>query len=203
MKHYPSIKGPRDAPLGERCIAFRKYDGSNLRWEWSLKRGWYKFGTRRRLFDETDPDYGCAVAIFMEKLALALESVFRTSYKSVERVIVYTEFFGPSSFAGKHVSDEPKELRLIDVNLHKKGLISPREFVNEFGYLSFAAEVIREGVLDDEFIEQVRTGHYDVDEGVVCKGGVGHRLWMCKIKTDQYRERLKSAFAEGWEQFWE
>jgi hypothetical protein len=38
MQQYPSIDGSGKAPLGVPCIAFYKYDGSNLRWEWSPKQ---------------------------------------------------------------------------------------------------------------------------------------------------------------------
>jgi hypothetical protein len=41
-------------------------------------------------------------------------------------------------------------------------------------------------------------------EGVVCKGGMGgDDLWMVKIKTHAYMERLKNAFADRWEDYWE
>ena len=50
----------------------------------------------------------------------------------------------------------------------------------------------------------LRRGRYGVDEGVVCKGGLGgDDLWMVKIKTDAYLQRLKQAFAERWEDYWE
>jgi hypothetical protein len=35
----------------EQCIAFEKYDGTNLHWVWEIELGWYAFGTRRRRFD--------------------------------------------------------------------------------------------------------------------------------------------------------
>jgi hypothetical protein len=54
MEQYPSIEGSSKAPLGKPCIAFYKYDGSNLRWEWNPKKGWFKFGTRHELFDQSN-----------------------------------------------------------------------------------------------------------------------------------------------------
>lgn len=57
MKDYPSIPGSSKAPQLP-CIAFKKYDGSNIRAEWSKKRGWYKFGTRTQLIDKTDLVFG-------------------------------------------------------------------------------------------------------------------------------------------------
>jgi hypothetical protein len=50
MYRYPEIDGPSKAPH-EHCLAFDKLDGSNMRFEWSPKRGWYKFGSRGQLID--------------------------------------------------------------------------------------------------------------------------------------------------------
>jgi hypothetical protein len=50
----------------------------------------------------------------------------------------------------------------------------------------------------------VRLGKFGVKEGVVCKGGPGGAdVWMVKIKTYAYLERLEQAFAERWEDYWE
>lgn len=75
MKEYPKILGSERIPLNEECIAFDKLDGSNLRFEYSKKQGWYKFGTRRRLFDHTDPDFGSALEIFQRKYAEPIEKI--------------------------------------------------------------------------------------------------------------------------------
>lgn len=150
MKEYPKILGA-GIPSGDPCIAFYKYDGSNLRFEWRPKSGWYKFGTRRRLFNETDPEYGEAVAIFSKKYAEPVEKVIREKFKKAESAIVYCEFFGPHSFAGKHEpgflgveSNDPKDLVLFDVNIHKKGFVSPADFLDLFGHLHIP-KVIYEG----------------------------------------------------------
>jgi hypothetical protein len=82
-------------------------------------------------------------------------------------------------------------------------MIGPRLFVADFGHLPIA-QVIYEGKLTGKFAEDVRAGKYDVAEGVICKGGTGGSdLWMVKIKTYTYLERLKQAFAERWEEYWE
>jgi hypothetical protein len=82
-------------------------------------------------------------------------------------------------------------------------MIGPRQFVDDFGHLSIA-RVIYEGRLTGKFAEDVRTGKYNVAEGVVCKGGTGGEdLWMAKIKTYAYLEKLKKAFGERWEEYWE
>jgi hypothetical protein len=210
MKAYPSIQGPTKAPR-KPCIAFRKYDGSNLRFEWSKKRGWHKYGTRRRLFDESDEKYGAAIPLFLASIGPAVEAVIAANKKSraAKTIIAFCEFFGPLSFAGQHKPGDDMQLRLIDVNVHKRGIVSPRDFVNEFGHLPEVAEVVREGNLTDEFVREVRAGMHveggvqPFPEGVVCKGGSGHKLWMAKIKTDAYKEELKRVFEGGWEEYWE
>jgi hypothetical protein len=204
MEQYPSIVGSSKAPKDE-CIAFYKYDGSNLRFEWTRKAGWNKFGTRNCLFDETDKQFGEAIAIFNRTLAEPLVDIFKREFRNVDKITVFCEFFGKSSFAGQHKEDEEHQLVLIDVKPHKKGYISPREFVNIFGKKlgDLAAQVVYEGNLNAEFIDDVRNGKYNAHEGVVCKGGSGHKLWRCKIKTKAYLEELKKRFTEDWELFWE
>lgn len=202
MKQYPSIRGPCRAPLNEPCIAFYKYDGSNLRFEWNAKRGFYKFGTRRRLFDKTDSEYEEAIDLFLTTQAIELEKIFKKEYRA-RQAIVFCEFFGAQSFAGKHKEKDPKQLVLIDINIDKKGFISPADFVSIFGHFPFCASVIYRGPLTEEFVQNVRENNFDLNEGVVCKGGKGHKLWRCKIKTNDYRVRLIEVYKDGWAKYWE
>ncbi len=208
MKEYPSIKGATQA-LDLPCIAFDKLDGSNLRWEWNKKQGWHKFGTRTQLFDESNLVFGPAISIFKNTLADGISKVIQDDkqWRNCQRVTVFTEFLGPTSFAGQHelvLPNDPKEVVLFDVWLYKYGLIGPREFVKSFGHLRTPA-VVYEGPLNATFIEDVRDGKYPVNEGVIAKGMTGgHKdLWMRKIKTRAYLERLKTVFGAGWEKFGE
>ncbi len=87
--------------------------------------------------------------------------------------------------------------------LDGSGFISPSQFVNDFQHLEIARVVYR-GKLTGKFTEDVRSGKYNVDEGVICKGGNGgDDLWMVKIKTNAYMSKLKQAFADRWEDYWE
>ena len=214
MLHYPKSPGSRDCP-GGRCIAFEKYDGTNLHWEWDRDFGWHSFGTRRDAFNFTAAgisDFSRAhtqlrecAEVFQASLADEIERVFHVSpgYRAFSSLKVFTEFLGPNSFAGLHRAEDPKELRLFDVWAEGAGMIGPRQFVDDFGHL-WIARVIYEGRLTGKFAEDVRTGKYNVTEGVVCKGGTGGEdLWMAKIKTYAYLEKLKKAFGERWEEYWE
>jgi hypothetical protein len=197
MLQYPSIMGSAKSPIGKPCIAFVKYDGSNLRWEWSPKKGWNKFGTRHQLFDASAPLYNQAIPLFMS--GMGDELVYRTKQivKNPERITAFTEFLGPSSFAGQHVEDEQKELRLFDVFLFKKGFVPPTQFVDVYGSMPQSAEIVYTGNLDKQFIMDIRSGKYDVFEGVVAKGSD----FMVKIKTDQYFEKLRNKYADRWLEF--
>lgn len=213
MLHYPKIPDSGDAPLA-RCIAFEKYDGTNLHWDWDRDFGWHSFGTRRDDFnlDEAGIELFCrkhahlheAVGVFKKDWAEGLERVFREhpSYVRAQTLMVFTEFLGKESFAGLHQAGDPKELRLFDVFVEPTGLIAASLFVADFGHLPIA-RVVYEGKLTGKFAEDVREGKYGVNEGVVCKGEGKEGVWMAKIKTYEYMERLKQAFADRWEDYWE
>jgi hypothetical protein len=214
MLHYPKIPDSRNGPAG-RCLAFEKYDGTNLHWEWDRDFGWHAFGTRRDQFNllpagterfaRAHEDLWQAPALFLATLADGVERVLRDNdnYRGFSGLKVFTEFLGPNSFAGLHRAEAPKRLVLFDVWAEGFGMVGPRQFVDDFGHLPIA-RVVHEGTLTGKFGEDVRTGKYGVAEGVVCKGGVGGPdLWMVKIKTYAYPERLKQAFADRWEDYWE
>jgi hypothetical protein len=196
-------------------VAFEKYDGTNLHWDWDRDFGWHSFGTRRDEFDLSEQGrerfrkvhahlHGCA-DVFVQTLAHDLERIFRedSRYGSFASLRVFTEFLGPNSFAGLHKADDPKEFVLFDVWADPFGIIGPHRFVSDFGRFKIA-RVIYEGKLTGKFAEDVRTGKYGVTEGVICKGGSGGSdLWMAKIKTYAFMERLKRPFGERWEDHWE
>ena len=214
MKEYPSIPNSSKAPR-QPCFGFVKYDGSNIRMEWSKKQGWYKFGTRTQLLDAGHPVFGRVIPIFMEKYADDLVKVFQSSkvFRGVDTFTIFGEFFGEKSFAGMHFPDDQKwDYVLFDVNPYKKGILSPKIFLAEFGHLK-VAELVYQGNLNEPLIESVRESKFDctskyeiktgVPEGIICKGGEKHKLWMTKIKTSEYREALKKRYRNDWEKYWE
>lgn len=198
MEQYPSIEGSSKAPLGKPCIAFYKYDGSNLRWEWNPKKGWFKFGTRTQLFDAKTELFNEAIPIFM-KMGDEIVRRVKSVERQPQRITAFTEFFGASSFTGVHVAGEPKELRLFDVYLFKRGLMKPRQFVKTFGDLPYSAEVVYDGNLNKQFIEDVRDSKYQVWEGVVAKGDD----FMVKIKTKAYFAKLSEVYGRNLGPYWE
>jgi hypothetical protein len=214
MLHYPKIPDTRNCPAG-RCVAFEKYDGTNLHFDFDGDFGWHAFGTRRDAFNLTDegvrqfhqahPGLDDCVTLFHATLADGLEHVFRNNpcYTSFAAFQAFAEYLGPGSFAGMHRAAEPKQLVLFDVRAEGFGLIGPEPFVADFGHLR-SARVLYTGRFTGQFAEDVRRGKYGVAEGVVVKGGAGGPdLWLAKIKTYAYREKLQQAFAERWQDYWE
>ena len=216
MKTYPSIDGPAKAPH-KPCYTFVKYDGSNLRFEWSKKRGWYKFGTRKTMIDQNTPVFGSAIPMFLEKYGDGLEKTFKSDkhFRGVDNVIVFAEWYGELSFAGQHYPwDKNYDSVILDVKQIKKGMLGPKQFLDTFGHLN-VAELICTGNFGESLIESVRKETLDIKskykvqvdfpEGVICKGAESdpHKLWSCKIKTERYKEALKALFEFNWERHWE
>ena len=153
-------------------------------------------GTRRQLFDANTPLYNQAIELFHDQMAaIVVEQVNELYGRKIDRITAFTEFFGPSSFAGWHDHVEQKELKLIDVSVFKQGFIQPKQFVDMFSGHSWCAEVVYTGNMSTQFISDVRSGVYPVYEGVICKGSG----WTAKIKTTQYLDRLKSDNPLLWE----
>lgn len=214
MLHYPKIPGSRDLP-GGKCVAFEKLDGTNLHWDWDRDFGWHAFGTRRDSFNLTSEGIAAfrathvhlaeAPDVFQATLAEPLNQMFQShvEYVAFQSLTAFTEFVGDHSFAGLHKPDEPKRVVLFDVRADEYGFVGPEKFVTDFGHLPIPRVVYR-GKVTGQFTNAVRNGEYGVEEGVVIKGGNGGTdVWMAKVKTAAYLARLKAAFADRWEEFWE
>jgi hypothetical protein len=209
---YPKMAGSGEAPLAQ-CIAFEKYDGTNLHWMWDREIGLHAFGTRRDRFDLDElgitqfnaahPGMETASSLFFGNLAEQLAHIFRERLRYMtSQMVVFTEYLGPESFAGLHKRDDTKQLVLLDVQT-ENGFVPPSQFVDDFCDVP-CARVVYRGKLTGKFANDVREGRFHVAEGVVCKGGDEFgNVWMVKIKTNAYMAKLKQAFKEDWERFWE
>ena len=146
MKTYASIPKWKPEDFGKQVHGFYKKDGSNFRAEWDRKlskksnftNGFRNFGTRKEAIHKNNPFFE-GVKIFDEKFSEKLNEVFRTdkAFNSVDRITVYGEFFGNSSFAGIHKWDEMHDIYLYDVFLYKKGYLPPADFLKIFPYEKF------------------------------------------------------------------
>jgi len=193
MKTYPSIS--RNFVEFEAYV-FDKLDGSNTRFEWTKKKGWYKFGTRHRLFDETDPVFGTAIPLFHNTWAQALADIAKK--ERYEEMTVFLEFWGPNSFAGNHNPADQKTLTLFDVAPYKQGLLGPKDFLKLFGHLDIAKFLGRHHWTRG-FVDRIYDGASGLEhgfEGVIGKSKEGrHDLIMRKAKSKQWIDKVKSQYS--------
>jgi hypothetical protein len=166
VKTYPSISYATESHLD--IYAFDKLDGSNIRAEWTSKKGWHKFGTRHRLLDESDPIFGQAPKLIAEKYGDSLGKALRDA--GYDRAMCFFELHGPSSFAGMHNIEEKLTVTLFDIAPFNQGILMPDKFLKVVGHLDHAP-VIYQGPCTEDFIQSVRNGTLKgmTFEGVVCK----------------------------------
>lgn len=204
MIEYPSILPSGKAPRGP-MIAFDKLDGSNIRVKYTNKKGFHLFGSRTQMFDKGHPFLAPAIPYFYEHFENPLVDMIESEFPNEREVIAFLEFFGDKSFAGWHdPEDTTKRLVCFDIMVGHKNrkFLSPQQFVKfSEKYKIIAPRIIYSGNLSDQFIQDVRQGKYDVVEGVVCKGTEktgAHRggIWMAKIKTQAYLDKLFNKFGE-------
>jgi len=191
MKHYPTIAHFKNQS-GE-VYAFDKLDGSNIRVEWSQKKEFYKFGSRKVLIDESHEFLGESI-----KLIKAKEEQFTEIFKKQkwQRVISFFEFCGNHSCFGQHVNDEPHSVTLIDVAPYKQGLLPPQDFIKLFKECGIP-KVLYQGNLNSDIVDAVKKSTLEgmTFEGVVCKGAERKTKFskplMFKIKSDAWMGQLK------------
>lgn len=200
---YPKIPDALDCPL-KQCVAFEKIDGTNLHFVWSPENGFHSFGTRRDRFDYSD----AGIAQFhqahpgMDGLEKAIQRdiVPMSSYLS-GRSIVFAEFVGDNSFAGSHQPKDEKRLIIFDVEWNG-AMMPPEEFIRCFGNLS-TPKIVYQGKFTGQLFMDVRNGKYNVKEGVVVKGVANKQVYMAKIKTQAYLDKLKETFKDNWKEYGE
>jgi hypothetical protein len=188
MKSYPSIPYlPRDhEPI--LLYTFGKIDGSCLRFEWSRKQGWYKAGTRNHLIGIFDPVFSPAIELFKSTVGKTIVPVFE-AHNLPDPIVVFCEYWGPSSFAGLHEVKETKQLALIDVSCYKQGIMKPSKFVAYF-YSFSTGPYLGKLWWNEEFRQQVRSSDLEdmPFEGVVGKDDNGN---MYKLKSQAWFNKLR------------
>lgn len=211
---YRKIPDTTDCPL-KQCKGYVKYDGTNIHWYWHRKNGW-EFGTRRNRyplthsgieeFNQNHPGLSEIFELF-ESFRFITEYLIH-EYKAKEFTL-FTEFYGDHSFAGLHQENDPKHLVLID-NLVYDGEKYYSSFEIEDNLRQFedgnfkVAEIFYRGKYSGQLVEDIRKGKYPLNEGAVLKGEVkNYGLYMAKVKTNAYMERLKENFKDSWKDYWE
>lgn len=207
---YPKIPDTSNCPL-KKCWVFEKYDGTNIHWTLHPLYGWMDFGTRRdrfaitnngvRQFEQAHPDLAGVDKLWDQDSRLELFIMDNPKYNTAKEIIIFTEYFGFNSFAGQHQPKDAMQLVIFDIQVDGK-IIPPEKFLEDFKQFNIA-RVIFQGKFSGQLLIDIRKGKYNVKEGVVVKGVVGDQVYMAKIKTESYLERLKNQFKDNWENYWE
>jgi hypothetical protein len=204
MKSYISIT--KDINRTIPIYAIAKYDGSQIRAEWSRKqKAFTKFGSKNVLLGPDHPVLGSAIELVQTKYEKSLTDIFLK--ERLEDPVCFFEFFGPQSFAGRHAPDDKKDVVLFDVNVYKKGIMYPKEFYKNFGLLD-TPPVLYCGNANLEFEKLVRDSTLPEMplEGVICKSQIplkkGYPPHMFKIKSNAWLNKLKE-FCNGDEKMFE
>lgn len=211
MLQYPSISSLGNSKIarGTNCYAFLKYDGSNIRFEWCKKRGFYKFGTRHQLLDASQPILGHAIELIQDIYGPAfLQDLINFDKRLISNAGAFTgfaEFFGENSFAGTH-AEEPHIMKLIDVSVHKKGFLAPSDFSDIATGNSLYAHFIGVIPFNEELIQQVYDGslltnldfNQNTKEGLILKAHLKKTNLQVKLKSKDWLDAIKCKF-DNWE----
>lgn len=204
MKTYPSISA--QVEMSRTYWVFDKLDGSNIRAEWSKKRGFYKFGSRTQLLVPDQAMLWPAVDRIHVLSENGLDAALRKL--RVERVMCFFEWFGPRSFAGRHF-DETQDMRLalLDLAPHKAGFMAPADVCS----LADKARVpmpalLHVGRVDQDLLDKVRLGALPgmSFEGVVGKAAPDRKrgpLLAFKYKSQAWLDRLRRECGDDQELF--
>lgn len=181
MFYYPKMTNSKTTRLleGEEVMLFEKLDGTNLSWAWNVKRGWHKQGTRTRLFDSSDQQFGFSVQLFAELRKLNNDF---DKFKTHKQLFVTTELYGPNSFAGSHFDDELK-LYVIDIIVDDTFLL-PTELLS----VNQSAPHVGTTIWSNDLVESIRVSNHN--EGVIAKSTSRPGV-QSKIKTLSYLEKIK------------
>ena len=205
MKQYDSIEYFGEH-LGIPTIAFDKIDGSNIRAEFSQKRGFYKFGTRKMMIDKSSEPFGFAIDLFLNKYSDGLTEVFKNKeYRNSLAFVCFAELVGTKSAFGQHeFGNDTFDITLIDVDQYKRGQIPPKEFIKNFEHLGIP-RIVYEGNLNKELVSSIKRNDFNLTEGVVCKSVIENKkgresIYSCKIKTDDWFSRLREKYPREWEE---
>ncbi len=215
MKHYDSIDRIQDNGflLGKEIWAFNKLDGQNFCVKWTKSKGWDTMGSRKRMVDENDDQFGDAVRYFLENYADKLPVEIKAHsgkgdvFCGIQEITFFFEWYGDNSFCGVHQEGDDLRLALIDVFMKKKGYIEPKEYFDIFQGKYHCPDLIYKGKLTKDFIEEIKKNDWtkedckwpQIKEGVVCRLShrlPGQRMPKCKFKTDWWLEKLHSTYPE-------
>lgn len=188
MQQYPSIG--KDIIQDIDYYIFDKLDGSNIRVEFSLKHGFDKFGTRKKLMSD---DSG--ILNLSKDLILQYENITEEIFKKNkwQNGTLFFEFHGPNSFAGFHDESDQFKVSLIDAHIGKIGYLPPREYIKTFEDKIEMSEFLKIGKFNKTTIAEIQEGKFPgmTFEGVIGKAFIRNKIVRCKVKNKDWISKLK------------
>lgn len=219
MRHYDSINRIQDDDflLGKSVWAFNKLDGQNFAVKYNPKKDIYdSFGSRNRMLDENDEQFGDTVKYFKNSdIPKILSELVKKNkgkngvFAGADEITFYFEWCGEHSFAGRHQEGDILKLYLIDVFIKKKGYIEPKAYYDIFckDERLDTPELVYKGVLTNTFVKEILDNDWTkpdclypmVKEGVVCRLSSllkGQRMPKVKFKTKWWIDKLHEMYTE-------
>lgn len=204
MKTYHSIPKYSKDFFGKNVFGFEKIDGSNFRAEWNRKLskktsftcGFAKFGTRNQGIQNTNNPFIKAIEIFKEKYVENLDKIFieNKCFRGIDKITVYSEFFGKNSFAGLHDWSENHDVKIFDIFIAKKGYLNPADFQKIFTNLDICKPMFY-GIFNEHIVNVIENSE-TLDEGIVCKGTENKNVFMFKLKTKKWLKQVEEKFGK-------
>lgn len=186
MDTYPSI--PKDFQEF-RAYVFDKLDGSQIRVEYSKKKGFYKFGSKKILIDSTDLQLGPSIDLFNNTMREPLTKIFKDN--KIDKGIIFLEYFGEKSLGGIHSKDDPHKLAVIDCSINGE-LMNPASLIGYFEDKVLTPKCLGIYNWTRGFVQNIKECKLDTltpyitFEGVVGKSGEGSKRIMAKAKTQKW-----------------
>jgi hypothetical protein len=158
------------------------------------------------MIDETSEPFGFVMELFKTKYEKGLTDLFKSKdYRNILSFVCFAELLGTKSSFGQHeFGNDIFDITLFDVSQYKKGFVQPKQFVNDFGSLGIP-KIVYEGNLNKELVQRVKTNEFGLSEGVICKGVTqtkkgADNIYQCKIKTDDWFDRLRAKSPQLYEE---
>lgn len=198
MKQYPSIPHLSMIDATTTFYVFDKIDGSNIRAEWSKKKGFHKFGSRKVLLS-AESNLALAKTLIEEQTDEI--SKVLTSLR-IQDAILFFEYYGDNSFAGFHEEGnaDNKRVYLLDVDVYKQGFLHPKDFVSSFQNI-LTPTLLAHQPLTEELLRSVRQSTLEgmTREGIVAKAFAGRQKphTMAKYKSQEWLDSVKIKYGEN------
>lgn len=112
MQQYPSIN--KEVIKDLDYYVFDKLDGSNIRVEFSLKKGFDKFGTRKKLMSDDSGILNLSKDLIMQN-EKEVHDIFKKN--KWQEGTLFFEFYGDKSFSGFHEENDNFKVKLIDAHI--------------------------------------------------------------------------------------